>query len=176
MLNARHDIEPRMRPVLRLFAHAARLIIEAARDAGMTLSPNSRNYSPRIARGWKRCQTVCEKVRPPRPCRQSVISISRSCKRSTHRAASDATDRLIESRDGPFRVILAGHRPQARRYAAPFGASRLDRAAPQGLRLWDAVNDKMSASTHLPYLWSRGTHFIVDNPDRNQRRTLCFSN
>jgi hypothetical protein len=105
-----------------------------------------------------------------------VISISWSYKLSTRRAASDGTDHLIESRDGLLRVILAGQRPQPRRYAAPFGASRLDRAAAQELRLWDAVNDKMSASTYRSYSSSGGTHFIVDKLDRNQRRTLCYTN
>ncbi len=38
-------------------------------------------------------------------------------------------------RHGLHRVVLAGHRPQARRYAAPFGALGLDRAAQQGLEL-----------------------------------------
>lgn len=40
-----------------------------------------------------------------------------------------------ESRHGLSRVVLAGQHPQTRRFAAPFGASGLNRAVQQGLEL-----------------------------------------
>src|SRR5580693_4179259 len=43
--------------------------------------------------GWTACRTVFRTVRPPKHCGRSAISISLSCRRSNHRAASAGTDK-----------------------------------------------------------------------------------
>src|SRR5271168_1000230 len=43
--------------------------------------------------GWTACRTVFRTVRPPKHCGRSAISISLSCRRSNHRAASTGTDK-----------------------------------------------------------------------------------
>src|SRR6516225_835607 len=43
--------------------------------------------------GWTTCRTVFRTARPPKHCGRSAISISLSCRRSNHRAASAGTDK-----------------------------------------------------------------------------------
>jgi hypothetical protein len=69
-----------------------RAIIAAGHDAGTMLSPSSRTYSLSIVRGWNRCRTTCKSARPLRRYEQSVTLISRNCRQSTRRAASDGID------------------------------------------------------------------------------------
>src|SRR5208282_4548035 len=60
---------------------------------GQIMSPALWKHRSSTLPGWTACRTVFRTVRPPKHCGRSAISISLSCRRSNHRAASAGTDK-----------------------------------------------------------------------------------
>ena len=56
-------------------------------------SPRSSIYGTNIAPGWTLCQPILQDPGWQRSCKQLASSTSMNCRRSTHRAATAATDR-----------------------------------------------------------------------------------
>src|SRR6516165_12392048 len=103
--------------------------------------------------GWTTCRTVFRTARPPKHCGRSAISISLSCRRSNHRAASAGTDKPFTDiahnglhrwvhRNPPARRCVSLSIGTPRRAGPPYGLPA--QATTQGGQFWTPIGGQYS--------------------------------
>src|SRR6516225_3356160 len=108
--------------------------------------------------GWTACRTVFRTARPPKHCGRSAISISLSCRRSNHRAASAGTDKPFTDiahnglhrrvhRNPPARRCVSLSMGTPRRAGPPYGLPA--QATTQGGQFWTPIGGQYSTPVDI---------------------------